>query len=120
MQPIAVGSLEELVSEAAQMPLLIPEADALREKLEAAQQLGGNVRRLLRLEQPADAGGPDPPPAARTGRRKLSATGHPPVDDVTLKVRMHHPNCTQDAWIRPLNKQLEDAALSASLGPIKL
>ncbi|KAK9846950.1 hypothetical protein WJX84_002284, partial [Apatococcus fuscideae] len=85
MQPIAVGSLEELVSEAAQMPLLIPEADALREKLEAAQQLGGNVRRLLRLEQPADAGGPDPPPAARTGRRKLSATGHPPVDDVTLK-----------------------------------
>ena len=67
------------------MPLIIPEARLLAERLEAAQQLGMTVRRLLRLE----AGDPAREPEVQTGRghRRRSAGARPAPDDVTLKAR---------------------------------
>ena len=80
---VNLATLEALASEAMQMPLIIPEARLLAEKLEAAQQLGMTVRRLLRLE----SGDPAREPELQTGRghRRRSA-GARPADDVTLKV----------------------------------
>lgn len=68
------------------MPLIIPEARPLQEKLEAAQQLASTVRQLLRVESGEPSREQEPLQTTGRGHRRKSAAAKPAPDDVTLKV----------------------------------